>query len=315
METHMDPVNPEELIELAASAKTFATTGAPDSGTYRRITEDLHRSGMPGWARANYLFSLPTWDVFELLTDSTVRVFSDNLRHAELKIPMEKEDYQAIGPIQPVLRYLLLTPSSPDLEERQEALRLLGAPIIDRAVTVALLLVDDDVYVPLAAEYQGTEAQNNDKKKAVDAIFQAATGLTNDLSDIKKSIEIPPHVLDVVRIVKTKNVQSKHKIREVVDTLMRLNDEAFMTAVSFILPYTWDRNTWFASEPRLAERAFRIVEARPGLRESLRKSGLKTSWMMPAPFDPFMIYIIPGGTDFRGNPTSRREKDALEKPS
>lgn len=311
----MDPVNPEELIELAASSQTFATTGAPDSATYKRITQDLHRSGISGWGRANYLFSLPTWDVFELMTDSTVRVFSSELRHANMKIPMEKEDYQATGPIKPVLRYILLTPSSPDLEEKQEAMRLLEVPIIDRAIAAAVLLVDNDVYVPLAAEYKGIEPGSQGKKEAINAVFEAAAGLTNDLSSIQRSPDLPANVMEAVHTMKTREIRSRNEIEKVIAALMQLTDHEFMTAVSFILPYTWDKNTWFASEPRLAERAFRIVEAQPELRKNLRKSGLKTSWMMPAPFDPFIVYIVPGGTDYRGSPTSRRERDSLEKPS
>jgi hypothetical protein len=312
----MEPVDPKELLEVLASAQAQVKTPVAQGGsgpaqgydptvTYRSELADAQKQaqqhGKP--LRAHYIFSLPTWDVIELLTDRTVQTFTQELSHGKMKLQAEgKSTYH---PIQPVVRYLLLVPGSPETEGRQEALRLMDQPFIDHLVVVTAVLVDDGLYVPAGAHYIGkrpgvgaphgfTEGKNHVRQ----AIYQALDGLTRelDLSQIKRAPDLPSDILRLITIFRERELTPPERA-DMVRGLSALDDLQLIEVVNRVLPTAWNLNQWFPTEPSIANRLYEYKQAHPDLKGKMRNAPYKTAIMHPVPYEPIIVFEMSGEYD------------------
>jgi len=289
----MDPISRRELIELAMSAMTFAEAGSGDPGTFQRLQNEKLKS--PQEFLGTYLFSLPTWDVFELHNDATVKLFNaDELNHSKLRLPTQ-EGETILRPVPPVLRYLAMTPGSPELEDLQESLKLLDQPHIDRMVVAAIVLTDNDTYIPAGAMYTGTAPEHPDKVAAMQAVFELTEGLNQSL-DRRQLVSAPELRVDIedwISLFRQREFDP-HERGQLIQDLSSLDDTSFMEALSQLIPSAWRKNTWIATTPDIAKRAHAIKQSDASIRGKdrgdIRKAPHKTAWMRPAPYEPTIVF-------------------------
>lgn len=284
----MEPVSPEELIEIISSASTWSDKGEPDSETYMAQCRELKR--VEKSFIGVYLFSLDEWDVFELLNPVLVKHVASELGHDKLKIKVNGDEYD---PQPPALRYLLLVPGSADIEEQQEALKLLDAPFIDRMITVAAVLVDNDIYIPAGAEYVGVEPQHQDIVAAMNAVYEAVDGLTRDLDlgSITPAPQLPPTLMRYINQMKDKTFDVSSQQAGFVSEIMALDDLPFIEAVVRISPWLWHEcANWIATDENIASRMYYLKQQNDELQGQIRTAPYKSGIMGPAPYEPMIIF-------------------------
>ncbi len=278
-------MEPQELLDIHASGKTYLETGGPD--LYQQ-----HRKGFASQERGpkgHYLFTAGPpgneWDVIELDNEVTVKLFTDELTYSNLKLP---DTTQASAPVQPVLRYLVLYP----VTEQEEALKMMGQSFVDHYVVLAVLLADDDTHTPIGATWVGRPPAMDDKEKLRQIFPQVAAELDQDIerSSLKAAPPIDPHTLELMEAFKDHEL-SHYERRDLVDALHKLPDISFMEALGRLMPTAWSKNQWIATEESVARRAHHLKEQMPVKdRKQIRKAPWKTSWTLPAPFEPKIVF-------------------------
>lgn len=279
-------MEPQELLDIYASGQTYLMTDGPDM--YKKWRTGFVTGEMA--PQGNYLFTVGTpdneWDAVELGNELTVKLFTSELTYSNLKLP---GDRQKSEPIQPVLRFILLYP----VTEQEEALKMMGQPFIDHYVVLSVLLVDDDTYTPIGAAWVGREATMDDLNQLRQIVPQVAAELDKDLDKSTRGFQtaptIEPHTLELMETFKDHEL-SRHERRNLVEALQKLPDISFMEALGRLMPWAWAQNQWIATESSLAHRAYDLKEQMPVKdRKQIRRAPWKTSWTLPAPFEPKLI--------------------------
>jgi len=274
----------QELFDIYASGQTYMESGGPD--LYER-----HRQGMVSRmssAAAHYLFTVGPpgneWDVIELDNEVTVKLFTKELTYESLNLPPNNN---SAAPLKPTLRFLVLYP----VTEQEEALKMMGQPFIDHYVALAVLLSDDDTYVPVGAVWVGRPAADEDGRRVRQIIHQVSTELDKDLdrSSIQPAPPIDVHTIELMAAFKDHELSPQERER-LVRALENLPDASFMEALGRLMPMAWTKNEWIATERSLAERAQELKNRMSTSdQKSIRRAPWKTAWCLPAPFHPKLI--------------------------
>lgn len=277
----------DEIYHLLIAGKAWSEASKHGSNVKNLYNDQTHRPQTP--LDLEYLFTTTDgqteWDVFETRDEITVKAFGEYLTHGSMRL--DTGSSTSLRPIPTILRYIVFHRIDPN----DEGLRLLGEVVPDHYVIAAFLLIDDARYIPIGAAWTGRAPTQEDKQWTNNGLNQIASDLTEDLdrSRIKPSPVIDPVTLEAM-VYFEQNKLTKAEQHQLVDLMKRLPDTTFMEVISRLLPTTWSRNEWFATQPYIAERAYTIKQKMSSSKMKIRQTPWKTAWMKPIPFEPKIIY-------------------------
>jgi hypothetical protein len=296
----MEHMEPEYLADVFASAHT--QVNKQDQQTGRSFGpppesyESLRRGASLRRPSGAYHYTIDGWDIIELSDGQTVKMFAPSLTAGKLRLPIDAGN--AIEPVHPQLRYIMAF----EVDPNEEANALLDLPITNRYVVYAVLLTDDDRYVPIGAEHVGIAPDQGTSVELGELGFKIGSALSSELdrTNLRQAPELPHAAVAAIDRFQSTSL-SNYEQQDLVDTLMRLDDWAFWEAISRMLPYAKaEDKSWIAFHPQLAERAHDIKEANKRTLPnnmydsnagSLRLGTWKTAWMLPYPYDPRITYV------------------------
>jgi hypothetical protein len=287
-----DRVEPKELAEIITSSEFYKR---PERDLSRYHDELKSRTGF--WQRiwtedgpkAKYCFTTDNdWDIFEILTRDFARVLPGHNAY-ESGLGLHKT------PPDGVTRFLIATPTEDVGSQTRTAL---GVPSVEKYLFIALLLTNNDQYMPLYASYVGEPPLDEERAKNTELVKEISREFTLDTPPPPKpAIALPPQIKSLIEECKTREFD-RYERTDFVTDLLALKDFQLIEALSQLLPFTLNKPAnWIImgaeeGQSRLAKVHFHIIRTHPDifLNQELREAPWKSGWMLPKSYDPILTY-------------------------